>query len=301
MRSLQHGSALILVLWCVLILSISILAAARLVEWGIADQRVGSRRFEAKQLALTGIAYGRDPQIEREDPLLRQEWGVKKKLRVVVGSEGGRININHLLAREDYTILTDLFEHWGMKEQEAASLTDCLKDWVDADDLRSLHGAERSDLQGTPFALPGNRPFLTISEMRGVKGFEVLEGVKSNWAESFSVLSAGRLDLQEVSAELLVIFGKLKKQQAESLVTYRAGLDREPNTMDDVPMDSVENVAAIVGLSDFQQKMVGCHFQVGGSPIRITSTGFVGDTKYMVTAVIPTRGKEAPFLWWEEK
>ncbi len=301
MKNSQRGSALILVLWCVLVLSISILAAARLIEWGIAGQRIDSRRFDAKQLALTGIAYGCDPKIEKMDPLLNQEFGSKKKLRVLVGSEGGRININRLLAREDYSVLADLFKQWGLGESEVATLTDCLKDWVDPDDLRSLYGAERRDLQGGVFSLPENRPFLAVAEMRAVKGWEILEQIKPDWADSFSVLSGDRLDLQETTAELLIVFGKLTRHQAESFVAYRNGLDRKPDTLDDIKIEAVENVAAIVGLSEFQQNVVARNFQVGGSPVRVTSTGFVGDMQYTVIAVMATRGKEAPFLWWEEK
>ncbi len=294
-----RGSALLLVLWCILILSICVLAAARLVDSGISHSRLSSRRFEAKQLALTGIAYASDSRIEKHDPLLTQKWEHQTQLNVIISSEGGRININRLLACEDYTILADLFEYWGINEQEAAALTDCLKDWVDPDDLRSLHGAEQRDLQETSFSIPENRPFLTVAEMAGIKDWEFLERLKPDWAESFSVLSAERLELQEVSAEILMALGQLTRHQAESFVIYRNGLDREPNTEDDIKIESVENVGTVVGWSDQQRHAVKRHFQIGGSPIRIVSTGIVGDTKYVITAVVADRGKE--LLWWEEK
>lgn len=300
----QRGSALMLVLWCILILSVGILGVARLVDSGISHSRQSSRRFEAKQLALTGIAYGCDARIKKDDPLLMQKWESYAQLKVLIRSEGGRININRMLEREDYTILADLFKQWGVSDQDAALLTDCLKDWVDADDFRSLHGAEKRELEGTSYSIPENRPFLTVTEMAGIKNWKLIEELKPDWAESFSVLSADKLDLQEVSVDILMAFGQLTQHQAENFVIYRNGSDREPHTEDDIKMDDIkmspeDQVGAIVGLSDHQREAVRQNFQVGGSPIRIVSTGTIGDTKYVITIVVAQRGKE--FLWWEEK
>ncbi|PWU07622.1 MAG: hypothetical protein C5B47_05835 [Verrucomicrobia bacterium] len=302
MNNSQRGFALILVLWSTLILSFCILAAAWLANVGISHSRLSSRRFEAKQLALTGIAYGCDPRIEIFDPLLTQQLGSRRQLNVIIRSEGGRVNINHLLACEDYTTLADLFKQWGINEQDAAALTDCLKDWIDSDDLSSLHGAERSDLEGTPFSMPENRPFLTVAEMAGIKDWELVEQLKPDWADSFSILSTQHLDFDEVSAEILMAFGRLTQHQAESLVTYRNGLDRKPKTQDDVKIESTEQLEVVVGgLSGDQKQAIEQRFQFqnADNPIRIVSTGMVAGTKYAITAIVVGRGKE--YLWWEEK
>lgn len=301
MRKREKGAALILVIWCVLVLSIAIFGAGSLVEQGLSSQRLSSRRFDAKQAALTGIAYGRDAKIEKDDPLLFQELGPKKALQVAIGSEGGRININNFLSRPDYTILAELFESWGMEEDQARGLVDCLKDWVDQGDLRSLNGAEARELAGTGYSLPENRPFLTIAEMRGVKGMDELENVRPDWADSFSTLSGAKLDVQEAPAELMMVFGKLTKQQAESLVVYRGGSDKEPRTKDDLEIKSLDQVATISGLSAAQMQVFSQNFQVGGSPVRITSTGIVDEVRYSVVAIVAKRDRGAPLLWWEEK
>jgi len=294
----DRGSALILVLWCLLVLSVIVLAGARLIDSGISSERLSARRFEAKQLALTGIAYACDTRIEKKDPLLNQAWDNQKKLRVTIASEGGRININSLLSKESYIHLRDLFQLWGLSESDSATLTDCLRDWVDSDDLRSLHGAERRDLQDTSFSPPENRPFLAVAEMRAVKTWQLVEQANPNWAESFSILSAPKLDLQEAQADLLIVFGKLTRSQAESFIHYRNGLDQKPNTDDDIQLTSVD-IGSVVGLSDIQKAAISSHFQIGESPTRITSTGIAGDTEYTITVIAFARGKE--LLWWEEK
>lgn len=301
MRQGEQGAALILVIWCVLVLSVATLAAARLVEQGLSSQRLASRKFDAKQVALTGIALGREPKIEKDDPLLFQEIRPEVRLEVVIGTEGGRININSYLARPDYNTLAELFEHWGMKEDAARSLVDCLKDWVDPGDLRSLNGAEERELAGTNYSRPENRPFLTVAEMRGVMGMDELESVKPDWADSFSTLSGPKLDVQEASAELMEVFGKLPKEQAANLVTYRSGVDKEPGTIDDIEIKSIEQVATMGGLSKAQMGSFAQNFQVGGSPVRITSTGIADQVKYTIVAVVSKRERGAPLLWWEEK
>lgn len=301
MKKREKGAALILVIWCVLVLSVAILGASGLVEQGLSSQRLSSRRFDAKQAALTGIAYGRDAKIEKDDPLLFQELGPKRRLQVTIGSEGGRININSFLNRPDYTILAKLFEEWGLPEDEARGLVDCLRDWVDQGDLRSLNGAEARELAGTGYSLPENRPFLTVAEMRGVKGMDELERLRPDWAESFSVLSGAKLDVREASAELIVVFGKLTKQQAENVVAYRDGSDEEAHTEDDLEIKTLEQIATIAGLSGAQMQIFAQNFQVGGSPVRITSTGIADEVSYSIVAVVAKRDREAPLLWWEEK
>lgn len=297
----RSGSALILVLWCVLVLSIAILGAGTLVEQGLSSQRLAGRRFDARQIALTGIALGRDGKIEKYDPLLRQDMGQKKKLHVEIRSEGGRLNINRWLEREDEGMLAALFESWGVDEGDAAIAVDCLRDWVDTGELRSLHGAERHDLAGTPYALPENRPFLSVLEMADVKGMDRVADVKSDWREAFSVLSGDQLDLQEISEDLLVHFGKLTREQARQFIDYRDGPDRLSGTEDDVEITSTEQLAAIVGLTAAQIEVVTANFQVGKSPVRITSTGTVGETQYQIVAIVAAREKGVPLLWWEEK
>jgi type II secretory pathway component PulK len=297
----RGGSALILVLWAIFVLSICVLAAARLVERSLGSQRFADHRFEARQMALTGIAYGRDPRIEKTDPLLTQALSPHLQVKVEIASEGGRLNINKLLLREDYKTLCALFEYWGMNDEDAAVVVDCLRDWVDPGDLRSLHGAEKADLEGTEFSLPQNRPFFTVSEMRGVKGMKTLEMVKPDWEESFSVLSGDLMDVQEAGKDLLVTFGKLTEQQAELLINHRNGQDLTEDTEDDIEIKSLDHVASVCGLSPAQMQVFQAYFQVGGSPIRITSVGTAGKTKYTIEAVIAAREKSAPLLWWEEK
>ena len=71
-RGTTSASALLLVLWCVAVLSITILAVARMVQNDVDDAGLKNRRVEARELALTGIAYGMHPKIDPWDPLLNE-------------------------------------------------------------------------------------------------------------------------------------------------------------------------------------------------------------------------------------
>jgi type II secretory pathway component PulK len=294
------GSALLLALWCVAVLSITVLAVARMVQSDVDDASRQNRRFEARELALTGIALGMHPKIEAWDPLLAQSFSAGSKLRVRVMSESAKLDINRMLKEKDHTTLKKLFEIWGAEQQVVSATVDSLVDWTDADDLRSLNGAEKDDLVKFPqYSIPANRDFHSVSEMEKVRGMDRIAALKPDWAEYFTVNGGRRIDLQDASIDVMRA-GGLSEDQAKQIDQVRRGADKEMQTKDDLKIKNLTEFLRQVGLSDQQVQAVQSKFGAGMGPTRIESRATVGGTEYRIVVVATRGGGENSLIAWDE-
>lgn len=296
----ERGAALPLVMWAVFVLTTTAIVVISMVDFDIELESTASKRFAARQAALTGLAYGSHPQIKRGDEILNQTLPDGTRIEVLISSEDARLNINETLKKGRYPDLIALFRHWGVEEQEAMAAVDCLKDWIDPDEFRSLNGAEAADLDGEgDFSLPENRPFLHISEMQKVKGMHIVAQAKPDWMDFFSVKSSNRLDLRDASVDFLEVFGKLNSDQAQSVLKFRNGADEIPGNNDDPEIKTSEDLAVVVPLSDPQRKAFQQNFGKGSSLRRIVSKGIAGDVQHEISVVTKEGGSD--YLEWSEK
>ncbi len=294
----SSGAALALVLWAVFVLTTLLIVVVRLVHFDLDLGEQGSKRFSARQVAQTGVGYALHPKVKRGDALLTQTYASSDRLEVRISNEDARLNINGLLLGDKTASLQRLFVFWGVKEKDAAMAVDSLKDWVDEDDQRSLNGAEAGDTSG--FSVPENRPFLSVGEMENVRGMEAVRRAKPEWAEFFSTKSSGRLDLQDVSGDLLQVFGGLGADQARAFVQFRAGADGKAGTADDPEIMSVQTLGSVAGLSPEQVQNLEQVFGTGSLMRRVVSDGYSGGLRHEIT-VIATAGKPGYLSWAEER
>ena len=296
----ERGIALPLVLWAVFVMSVVMVTVVSLVDFDVDLESLSARRSTARQLALTGLALGSHPMIQPGDVLLHQTFPDGTRVDVVVQSEDAKLNINQLLTKGRTTDLQKLFQFWGVPEKEAQVAVDSLKDWIDSDEFRGLNGAEASDLADqTEYLLPENRPFIQVAEMKKVRGMDAVTRVKPDWADFFSVKSSGRLDLQEVSGDLLQVFGSLSADQVQAFLTYRLGPDGVASTLDDPPIKSVEALASVVPLGSVQRKTLAAWFGSGGQTKRIVSKGSAGGLVYEIAVI--GAGGTGSYLEWTER
>jgi type II secretory pathway component PulK len=304
-RSQSKGSALLLSLWCVAVLSITVLAVARMVLADVEDAGLKNRRFEARELALTGIAYGMNSKIEVWDPLLDQQFADGSKLRVRITSEAARFDINRLLKEREQKTLRRLFEIWEVPAPTIALTVDSLVDWIDADDLHMLNGAERPELiRQTQYSLPANRDFRSVPEMEKVRGMDLIAAAKPDWAKIFTVRGGRRLDLQEATTDVMRAAGGLNLDQARQIEEARRGVDRLDQTRDDLKIKDVGQFLKSVGLTDTQRQLMQAKFGAGTGPARIESKATVAGTNYTITVIASRAGAgggETALLDWEEQ
>ena len=297
----DSGSALLLAIWCVTVLSITVLAVARMVQNDVEDASLQNRRFEARELALTGIAYGMHPKIEAWDPLLNQKLAGNRELRVRIISESSRLDINRMLREKDHPTLKKLFEIWGAKQDVVSAAIDSMVDWTDPNDLRSNNGAEKDDLFNKPqYSIPANRDFHSVSEMEKVRGMDGIAKLKPNWAEYFTVNGSRRIDIQDASIDLMRA-GGLSEDQARQVDMVRRGADHEMQTKDDYKIKNLSEFLRRVGLSDLQLQSVQSRLGSGLSPTRIESRARVGGTEYRIVVVSARGAGENSLISWEEQ
>jgi len=291
------------VLWLIAILGIATMAAIRVItfDMDLATAKVHGSR--ARQIAEMGIAIGSNPVVKRSDPLLKQfdaETGEGFEVRVI--SEGGRFNINALILRDDKELLRTLFIDWGLDLDTAQAIADSLSDWIDPDDDVALNGAEVDwyESQGR-LNQPFNRPFYHIDEVSLVRGMELVEAVRPDWREWFTIWSGGALDLNEARAELIAAAADVPLETAKVIPETVAGPDGIRDTDDDAPFQDVNAALALLGVDASIRPDIFQLFTVNDTTTRIESTGYAAGAKRRINVIVRNRtGRPALLERFEE-
>jgi type II secretory pathway component PulK len=296
---LSRGAALLITLWCVAIVAIVVVTLARVVDADVDTEKVRVKRFEAREFALSGMAHGMNPKLERDSEFFNQTLPSGGEWHVRIVGEASRININTVLADRDSHILERLFRLWGLSDEEVRIVTDSLGDWVDRDGLARLNGAEREQLLGQDqYSLPENRNFRSVNEMSRVRGMDAVARVKPDWKDFFTVYGNGKIDIQDASADVLEAAG-LTATQAEAVLEIRNGGDRLPGTPDDPTIKDISWIAEAAGIDPERAATMLQNFQLTSEPTRVESVGILGGTRYRITSVLD-RKQGTPFSWEEE-
>lgn len=290
------GVALLLTLWCVAVVAMATVGVARLIGLDSETESLRARKFEARELALTGIAHGSNPEMPRWHELLHQRLPGGGTLDVRVTSEGARLNINRLLQEPENPSLKRLFSLWGIPDEEARVAIDSLADWTDKNDSHRLNGAEREQLQNQEtYSLPENRDFRSVEEMARVRGMDAVARRHPQWRETFSVYSADKLDIQDAPLDAMLAMG-LDAQTAARIIEVRNGPDGVAGTKDDRILKDLAQAARELGADSESISQI---FTTASEPVRVESRATLGPTRYVVTAVIQRRQGAA--ICWEEQ
>ena len=171
----NHGFALILVIWSLVLLASLATGFAFAVrhEIRVAGDMASTARAEAAATAalhVTALALGtgaRDDRWRADAQAHRIPWP-DATISVRVRSEGGRIDIN----RAPRELLVGLFAQF-FAASTAESLADALIDWRDSDDEPGPAGAEREGYSRAGYVYgPANTAFNSVGELRRVLGFD---------------------------------------------------------------------------------------------------------------------------------
>jgi general secretion pathway protein K len=290
-RSKSNGSALVAVLFLIAILAMACITAIRVVSFDVdlATSRVHG--FRARQLAEMGIAIAANPAVKRTDPLLRhmsEEEGEGFEARLI--SEGEKFNINAIVLKQDEQLMKSMFMDWGLDLDQAQSVTDALIDWVDGNDEAGLNGAEAEwyTEQGR-LNQPFNRPFYNLDEVRLVRGMEMIEALKPDWRNWFTIWSAGALDLNEAPAELIAAAAEVSVEEANVIPETVRGPDGLRDTEDDAPFQDAATALALLGVDATLRPEISARMTVNDTTTRIESIGMVAGAKRKITVIVRNR------------
>ena len=301
-QSRLRGSALLLVLWALLLLGMAVFGVVELVGLSIDHTAHAERALDARGLALSGLALGLNPQLMKDDPVLAQAASPTRQFKATFGSEGARMNLNYVLLSKNQQILINLFTQWGLPVDQATHVVACLYDWVTPGDLKSLDGAKAQDyINANLPQVPTYAPFDSFDEVALVMDFGLVEKVRPNWQDSFTLWSTGPLNVNEAPPELIAAVFSMDPQRVAMWTSARNGRDGIPGTADDVPVNSLTTFAGVLGLTQLQQTTLGNQVDFNDPNRRVESVGVSQGTQVKISVV--TRLNSSPiqyFLWSEE-
>ncbi len=307
---IQHqrkGFALIAVIWVVaflsMILTVTLLLVKVEAELVISDEHT----FRAWQQAHTGLSHAVHPEVKRGDEVLNFEpETLDESYNVTVKVEASKINLNHVIKTNDKALLKLLINHWlndddDGDDEKATQLADALVDWVDADDLVSLNGAEKEWYQNKGFQnRPFNRSFQSLDEVRLVKGFDDVEQAFPEWRTWLTLHSEGAIDIHEAEPEILSLAAEAELQNVEQYVVEIKGEDGILGTEDDIRHASVEIALNALASQSVNRELITKRFILQGQTLRVESVGRSGVYRQKIQAIIRKRGNVPQVLQYQE-
>ncbi len=171
----QHGLALIIVLWMVMLLSVIASSFAYSMRSDLLVARNMLSSSQAQALADAGIERALYELAKPVTDLrrwkadgLRHEFELDgAKIAVTAMDESGKIDLN---SAQD-TLLKAVFISSGLTDGQAAAVLDALLDWRDPDSLKRPMGAEEEEYRAAGRkSRPANGLLETPEEMRQVMG-----------------------------------------------------------------------------------------------------------------------------------
>src|SRR5947208_7361207 len=264
------GAALMLALWALFLLSAMVISWALEIDSRLSLSGNANRRLEAEALACSGAEVAMHPNVRPDSPNLSRKIDNRKNYSVRMTGEGGRLNLNWLLAGEDparLEVLRHYLENKGIDLNERNRMMDCLLDWVDPDDLERLNGAEASDDYRPP-----NRLLTRIDELKKVKGWAEFTS-SPGWDEDFTLNSSGPVDLAWASRDVLLALPGITEGLVDRFLQLRRGPDGIDGTPDDAPFGRLDDVRAALGFSTEQFDQLASLASFNDPVYRIVSVG----------------------------
>jgi type II secretory pathway component PulK len=273
-----------LALWALFLLSTMVISWALDINSRLTLSGNANRVLEAEAMACSGAEVAMHPNIKPDSPNLRRQINDRQNYDVHITGEGGRLNLNWLLAGENATrlgILRKYLENKGIDLNERNRMIDSLLDWVEPNTgLHHLNAPPESD---------DYRPahtFLTrIDELKQVAGWAEFTST-AGWDGELTLNSSGPIDLAWASRDVLLALPGMTEGLVDRFLLVRRGPDGIDGTADDAPFKSIEDVRAALGFSPEQfQKLAGL---VGFKDpvLRIVSVGKSGEAMRIVQMVI---------------
>jgi general secretion pathway protein K len=325
----RTGSALLLVLFAIVLLSGLIISTVGLVKNGVDEYGARNKEFRARQLAESGLAFGLNPQVANEDrKLLEQVAPEGGAFNVLISSESTKLNINYLIRSKRDKILENLFMRWGVPSKLATQAVDGLRDYMskapnseqqaeqleqDAQTVEVQNQGQEGqpidpkkppDQQAAVIVTPllkVARQFQAVEEMSLVPEFAPVMEKQPAWKDSFTIWGDGKIDVNLADVDMISLVASVTATQADHFIKYRWGPDGEPYTQDDRVYKTSDEVRAGLGLSEKQFQIVQEMLTLESVVDRIESTGTIAGYKKTVVVIASRNSNPMRYLSWQEK
>jgi hypothetical protein len=256
-----------------------------------------NRIVEAEAMAASGAEIAMHPAIRPGSRNLEGKFGYGQTYSARLTGEGGRLNINWLVAGENplrIEMLRRFLEIKGIDLNERDRMIDCLLDWVSPSNLVHLNGAGESDDYH-----PAHTLLTRIDDLKKVKGWEVFTAAPG-WDEELTVNSSGPVDVAWASRDVLRALPGMTDELVDRFLQLRRGPDGVDATIDDATFKSLEDVRVALGISPQQFQALSPFISFKDSILRVVSTGRSGDVTRVVQLVFRRAGTAAQLITWRE-
>jgi general secretion pathway protein K len=292
-----RGAALMLALWALFVLSVMIVSWALQIDSRLKVSGSANRILEAEAMACSGAEVALHPSIKLDSPNLVRKVNSREGYEVHITGEGGRLNLNWIVAGEDparLEILRKYLENKGIDLNERDHMIDCLLDWVDPDNLVRLNGAEESEDYH-----PANTLLTRLDELKKVKGWAEFTS-DPHWQDDFTLNSNGPVDLTWASRDVLLALPGMTEPLVDAFLQFRRGPDGIDGTDDDAKFTSLEQVRTALGFTPEQFQSLGRLVGFRDPAFRIVSVGKSGDVTRVVQMVVRKVGAVPQMITWKE-
>ncbi len=320
----RSGVAIVIVLWVVLVLSLLISGFAFTMHVETQVASFARKELKAEMLARSGIEVARmqlilDQQSSTDAGFdaLNQEWATNELLyvnhelgdgiyNVKITDEEAKIPINRATDLQ----LKRLLGLLGVDPFDGDVIVDSILDWIDADDLTKLNGAESDYYQSlSPPYRAKNAPMDRVEELLMVRGetpelyhgtaTEEGEGAHPSFPELFTTMSSGRVNVNTASAIVLQALLNIDDQQVQTILSRRDGPDGIPGTDDDQPFRTAgEFFSSIGSLDPATREQAQGLVSVSSSFFTVKSTGEVGGVKRTLITTLRREGTNLQAVAW---
>jgi hypothetical protein len=298
MPSRLRGAALLLALWALFLLSALVISWALDIDSRLTLSGNANRVLEAEALACSGAEVALHPLIKLDSPNLNRRINSRESYIVRITGEGGRLNLNWLLAGEDpvhLEILRRYLEIKGIDLNERDRMIDCLLDWVEPNTgQHHLNGATDSEDYH-----PSHTLLTRIEELKKVKGWAEFTAVLG-WEDELTLNSAGPVDLSWASRDVMLALPGMTESLVDRFLMLRRGPDGIDGTADDTQFNSVDEIRAALGLSPEQFKQLTALVGFKDPAVRVRSVGESGDVTRVVQMIVRKTGNVPQLVMWKE-
>jgi general secretion pathway protein K len=323
----RRGSALLLVLFAIILLTGLVTATVGFVSNDVDEYGALNKAFRARQLAESGLAFGIDPQVQNQDrALLEQVMPDGGRFHVFISSESTKLNINFILQNGRVDLLSNLFIRWGIAPKAADTAADALLKYLEnsttdqaaavltAQPAATAQAAAAPQAGASAQAAASPQPaaatnqtvalvsqFSSVAEMGNVPAFEPVMKKQPDWMNFFTVWGDGKIDVNLADADTISLVTGVTKATADQLVKYRWGPDGKPFTLDDRVFNNMDEIRASLGMSAEQFQLVQDLLSLTSAVDRIESTGIIAGYQKEIVVVTSRNTMPITYLSWQEK
>ncbi len=283
-------------LWALILLSGAVLAYAKWIQADIVLHGHSNREIEARAMSHSGMAVALHELVSEKTENLDEDFAPDLGYRLRMISEGGKLNIRFLLEGEQperIEILRQWLERRGIEYREREALVDSLLDYVDADDVKRVNGAEAEEDY-----FPPNRMIEAIDEIELVANSGPLAR-SPGWKDDLTIYSQGPIDLTAANEDVLRLLG-LGEAYIARFLQIRRGRDGVDGTRDDYEFKNLKEIQSYLGMSDALFKRFNGLVTHKDQTLRIIAEGRSGNATRQVEVVARKGGANPQILLWKE-